>query len=164
MANGRPGDSLAAEMRRLTDALSRLVRDHLELARTELREEARAWTRDAALGAAGIPFLLAALLLLNVALAVALSTAIGTAWGFAAVGLANLAVGIGLAAAAAGRLRARGTPLPRTAEELERNRRFAVALQALLWNGRGNAASPLPEAETAPGAVATAPGQRPPVA
>lgn len=131
---------IGREMRRLADAVTKLVRSHVELAKAELREEVRGRMADALLGSLALPFLLAALLLLDVALALVLASWLGQAAGFALAGLLNLAVGGGLAAMAAARARRRDAPLSDTAEEIERNRLLAAQVRQAMREESG----PLP--------------------
>ena len=88
------GDSV----RRLTDALSRLLRDHLALFRAELQRDLKVVGRDVVLAAAGIPGLLLGYAMLMVALALLLAPWLTLAGGFAAVGALNLLAGGGLVA------------------------------------------------------------------
>jgi len=129
--------SFAQEVRRLTDSIAKLVRDHLELARAELKEDARRYALDAALAATALPFLLAALLLLDVALAIGLAGRLGMGWAFALVGALNLIVGGACAAVAAARMRRHAHPLPMTSEELERDRLLLQQLRQEMTGTRG---------------------------
>lgn len=115
-------ESLSAEMRRLADNLSRLVRDHLDLAKWELREEAKGMATDAAMGAMALPFLLAALLFLDGALAVGIGSWLGIGWGLLVVGVLNLGIGATLGGLAAARIKARQPALDGTKQELQRNK------------------------------------------
>jgi hypothetical protein len=93
---------LAALVVRLTDGFSRLVTQHLELARVELAEDARTVGRDVAWIAAGVPFVLLGYAFLCGALAVVLAQWVGWAGGLALVGAVNVAgggVGVALAVA-----------------------------------------------------------------
>jgi len=127
------------DLRRLTDGLSRLVREHVELAKAELREEAKAAALDAAMAAVALPFLLAALLLFDAALALALGTLIGAVWACLLVGLLNLGIGGLLGLTAAMRLHAR-SPLADTKLELRRDRMLLEQLGQTMQGQRG----PLP--------------------
>jgi len=129
-------------MKRLADAMSRLVRDHVDLAKAELREDARRYAVDAALGTSALPFFLAALLLFDVALALGLASVFGTAWAFALTGVLNLAVGGALGGVAAARFRKHERPLPETSAELQRNAALVRQLRQELRQQPG----PLPPA------------------
>lgn len=110
------------EMRRLADNLSRLVRDHLELAKWEVRHEAKELAADGAMGAMALPFLFAALLFLDGALAVGLGGWLGIGWGLLIVGVLNLGIGTALGGLALARLRAHPPKLEATTEEMGRNK------------------------------------------
>lgn len=127
----RDGSSgVVRELRRLADATGRLVREHVDLARAELEQDARRIAGDAAMGVVALPFLLTAQLLLSAALALWIAEALGGPWAFAIVGGANLAAGAGLALLAAHRLRKDGkVELPATTEELERDRKMLRELR-----------------------------------
>jgi uncharacterized membrane protein YqjE len=125
---------MAEELRRLADALSRLVREHFDLARAELKLDANRWGRDLAVGFAAVPFAVLGLLLLDLALVVLLSRAVGLPGALALIGLANLGVAGALGLLAARRMReARAGTMKDTAEELRGTRR---ALRGL-GNGGG---------------------------
>ncbi|MBN1209317.1 MAG: phage holin family protein [Myxococcaceae bacterium] len=78
---------------RMADGFSRLVSQHITLARMELAEDAKAMAMDAARVVAFVPFLLVGYLFLCGAIAVALAQAIGYGWALGAVSFANLAGG-----------------------------------------------------------------------
>lgn len=126
----RERQSLGGEMRRLADSISLLVRNHMDLAKAELREEIRAMASDAAMGLAALPFLLAALLLLDAALAIGIGRWLGVGWGFAVVGALNAALGGLLGGLAAARLRKHKPRLDATSEELKRNREMVRQVRA----------------------------------
>ena len=110
---------MAEELRRLADALSRLVREHFDLARAELKGDASRWGKDLAVGFAAVPFAVLGLLLLDLALASLLSRALGLPGALALVGLANLGFAAALGLLAARRMReARAGTMKDTAEEL----------------------------------------------
>ncbi|WP_373045128.1 phage holin family protein [Vulgatibacter sp.] len=136
----RERQPLGREVKRLTDALSRLVRDHMDLAKAELREDARRYALDAAFGATALPFAFAALLLLDVALALGLGGWLGMAWGFVVVGALNFTVAAILGGLALERIRKHTKPLPETAEEMERNKALVQQLRQELKGQHG----PLP--------------------
>jgi uncharacterized membrane protein YqjE len=84
---------LAATFSRITDGISRLVTEHLALARIELREDARLFTLACARIAAFGLLVLIGYAFLCAAIAVALWSWIGIGWALLAVGLANLLIG-----------------------------------------------------------------------
>lgn len=139
------GSVLARELRRLADATGRLVKQHVDLARFELQEDARKLALDAALGAAALPFLLTAQILLSAALALWIADALGATPAFAIVGGSNLAAGVILGILAARRLRRSAhVDLSATAEELQRNR----AMLRDLRDGRAKEAPLLEASDT----------------
>jgi uncharacterized membrane protein YqjE len=118
---------LATLVGRMTDGFSRLVSQHLALARVELMEDARTMGTDAARIAAFVPFVLVGYLFMCAALSVFLATWLGWAGSLAAVGALNLVGGgLGIVRSAA-RLKAHRL-MDDTTEELERS--VAVLAQA----------------------------------
>lgn len=103
----RRPEPLSVAVERLTHGVSNLVRDHLELARVELKEGARLWGQDAAVLAAALGLVLVAHALLMVALALLLSRALPVWLAFALVGGANLGGGAALVMQRLRRIRAR---------------------------------------------------------
>lgn len=111
---------IAALVGRLADSFSRLVSQHLALARLELAEDAKAMGRDVARIVAFVPFVLVGYLFLCGALSVALAAWIGYAWALAAVGALNV-VGGGLGIwRAVSRLQSRKV-MDDTSQELSRS-------------------------------------------
>ncbi len=111
---------LTAILGRMTEGFSRLVTQHLTLARVELVEDLRGLGKDTALIAAGIPFVLLGYTFLCGAVAALLAPAVGWAGALALVGGLNLlmgGVGIGVAAS---RLKQRSL-MDGTAAELNRS-------------------------------------------
>lgn len=107
-------------LKRLTDGMSRLVRDHIALARTELKQDLRAAGKDVLLAAAGLPSLLLGYAFVMAALAFWLAQAIGIAGGFAVIGLVNLGIGGTLAFVFGRRLAGRDKPdLDRTTAQIK---------------------------------------------
>jgi uncharacterized membrane protein YqjE len=86
---------IAAIVGRMADSFSRLVSQHITLARLELAEDAKAMARDVASIIVFVPFLLVGWVFLCAALAVALAQAIGYGWALAVVGGVHM-VGGGL--------------------------------------------------------------------
>jgi len=98
---------ISALVGRMADGFSRLVTQHLQLARMELAEDVKATGMDVAMIAAFVPFILVGYAFLCGALAALLSTWIGWGWALSGVGLVNLAGGVGGALWAVKRLQAR---------------------------------------------------------
>src|SRR3954471_3332416 len=80
-------------LNRLIDGFQTLVREHLALAKVELKEDLKRMGRSLLFSLAGIPALLAGYLLLNVAVALLLATVIASWAAFGLVALVNLAAG-----------------------------------------------------------------------
>lgn len=85
---------LAPLIARLTDGLTRLVTQHLTLARAEILEDARLVGTDLARIATFVPFVLVGYGFLCAALAVALASWMGIGWALALVGALNLGGGL----------------------------------------------------------------------
>ena len=113
---------------RLVDGLQALVREHLALARVEAKEDMRQLGRDALVGAAGVPALVAGYVFLMAAIGLLLSSWLQAWAAFGIVALANLAAGGALTFASVRKLRKGRVELPRTGEELKRDRRWLASL------------------------------------
>ncbi|MFL5351608.1 phage holin family protein [Archangium sp.] len=118
---------LTALVGRLTDGFSRLVTQHLTLARVELMEDARVMGLDVALIAAFVPFVLVGYTFLCGALVVLVQPWTGWAGALALVGGVNL-VGGGVGIARAVRRLKSHRVMDETTEEL--NRSVTVLAQA----------------------------------
>src|SRR5437016_7125682 len=77
-------------LQRLLDGVQSLMREHLALARLEVRDDIKRIARDAALSAAGVPLLLVGYALLMVAAGLALSLVLPNWAAFGIVALVNL--------------------------------------------------------------------------
>jgi hypothetical protein len=84
---------LAAAVARITDAVSRLMSEHLALARVELRDDARAFGLAAARIAVFVPLIVVGYAFLCAAVATALAMWIGLGWALLLVGLLNVFAG-----------------------------------------------------------------------
>jgi glucokinase len=130
-------DGIVALARETADALGRLTKQHLHLARLEMRSDLRAMGREASLIA-----VLAALAIVGYALAmVGVSTIVGDGWKrglpFLVIGAVHvLAPGVGILIAVA-RLR-RMRPMNATADEVNRS------LEPLGISATGTSAAPSP--------------------
>ena len=112
-------------LKRVADGVSSLVKEHLALARAELRQDLRAAGRDAALAAAGVPLALVGWALLMIALSVALAPVVGYAGGFALVGGLNLVAGALVSAIFLRRLATTSRPdLEHTTRQIQEDRRW----------------------------------------
>src|SRR3954462_2471586 len=89
LASAQARDALT----RLIDGFQTLVREHLALAKIELKEELNRMSRSLLLSAAGIPALLAGYMLLMVALALLLAVVMPSWAAFGIVAFVNLGAG-----------------------------------------------------------------------
>ena len=96
---------LTSLVARLTEGLTRLVTQHLALARAEMMEDARSMGADVALIAVFVPFVLVGYGFLCAAIAVALSAWLGLAGALTLVGGLNLVGGALGVKRAVGRLK-----------------------------------------------------------
>jgi uncharacterized membrane protein YqjE len=140
-----PRDALA----RLIDGVQTLFREHLALAKAELKEDVRRAGRSVLLSAAGVPPLFAGYLLLMVAIALLIALALPGWVAFAIVALLNLTAGGLLTLVSIERVRKEKLALSRTTEELRRDREWIASL------GEGSAPS-------GPAARVEPPGREPP--
>lgn len=122
-------EAMAQSLRNISDALSTLVRGHLELARVELIDDLRALGRDSAIATAGLPLLLTGYLMLWVAISLLLTAYIPVWAAFGSAAVFNLAVGGYLVLTATRRARANAPGLPESALELRRNRAWLQSLK-----------------------------------
>jgi len=120
-----PRDALG----RLLDGVQTLFREHLALAKTELKDDLRRAGRDLLLSAAGLAPLLIGYALLMVAVALLIAQALPGWLAFALVGLVNLVAGGGLTLAFMNKAKQDKIALPRTEEELRRDRTWLAALR-----------------------------------
>jgi hypothetical protein len=105
---------------RMAEGVSRLMVQHLALARAEMAEDARAMGANVARIAIFIPFVLVGYTFVCGALAVLLARWLGWAGAFALVGALNLVIGGVGASLAAARLKSL-QPMNDTAEEFNRS-------------------------------------------
>src|SRR5256885_2159549 len=113
---------------RLIDGFQTLVREHLALAKVELKEDLKRMGRSVLLSAAGVPALLAGYLLLNVAIALLLATVMASWAAFAIVALVNLVAGSVLTAHFIKKARQTPISLTSTGTELRRDREMVSGL------------------------------------
>jgi Putative Actinobacterial Holin-X, holin superfamily III len=133
-------------LQRLLDGLQLFIREHLALARAEMKADLRAMGRDLAVGAAGVPALTAGYLLLMFAAGFLLSVWLPQWIAFSIVAVVNLTAGGILTRAGMRRALRDRLELPCTAEEIQRDRQW---LSAMRQNGGER-----------PGAIVTAEGAR----
>jgi uncharacterized membrane protein YqjE len=140
-----PRDALG----RLLDGVQTLFREHLALAKTELKNDLRRAGRDVLLSAAGLPPLLVGYVLLMVALALLLAQAMPGWVAFALVALVNLIAGGVLTVTFMTKARQDKIALPRTEEELRRDKEWLASVR----DGAGRPAypqTPAPSGATEP--------------
>jgi uncharacterized membrane protein YqjE len=140
-------------LNRLIDGFQTLVREHLALAKVELKDDLRRMGRSLVLSAAGVPALLAGYLLLNVAIALLLALAIPSWAAFGIVAVMNLGAGAALTAHFVKKARETSISLGSTGTELRRDREILSRIA----NGAGS--SPSAAVETVPPERAPAPAR-----
>lgn len=142
-----PVPSAGESLRKAADALVRLVKEHLSLARVELRKDLRRAGKDVAFALAGLPLALVGWALLMVALAIAVAPVVGAAGAFAIVGALNLGTGAAVSLYFARRLAGNDRPdLDETTKVLEEDRQW---LQTLKRSRKMETAEPLPRSQAA---------------
>lgn len=109
-------------LQRLIDGLQTFILENLALARAEFKQDLRSMGRDALLVAAGVPALAAGYLLLMTAVALLLSGWMPGWAGFGIVAVVNLGAGSALTLAGARKAMRNRAELPRTGQELQRDR------------------------------------------
>ena len=122
-------------LQRLLDGLQMFIREHLALARSEMKADLRAMGRDLAVSAAGVPALAAGYLLVMFAIAYLLALVLPTWAAFGLVGLVNLGAGGSLTASGMRRAMRDRVELPGTVEEMKRDRQW---ITAMAQNSRGH--------------------------
>jgi uncharacterized membrane protein YqjE len=137
-------------LQRLLDGLQTFIREHLALARVEMKQDLRTMGRDLVVGAAGVPALAAGFLLFMFAVAYLLSLWLPLWAAFGIVALANLATGAALTLSGMRRAMHDRVDLPRTAEELQKDREW---LGSLKHGGQGSRVAPRAPALSEPGSA-----------
>ncbi len=123
--SGEHEELVRDRLKDLSDAVGRLVQDHVELAKSELKSTARTAGRDLGLAAAGAALAALGYVLWMLAVAWFIGLALGLGWALLIVGGFHLVVGFGLAGAFVQRLRSRDRPgLPQTTSALREDRDF----------------------------------------
>jgi uncharacterized membrane protein YqjE len=127
-----PTETAKEALQRLIDGFQTLVREHLALAKIELKDDLRRMGRDVVLSAAGLPALLVGYLLLMTAVALLIALALPTWLSFLIVALVNIGAGGALSAVFGAKARAERVGMPRTAEEIKRDKEWLASM----GNGR----------------------------
>jgi uncharacterized membrane protein YqjE len=120
-----PRDAFA----RLIDGVQTLFREHVALAKAEIKDDVRRTGRSLLLSGAGLPPLFVGYVLLMVAIALVLQLFLASWAAFGIVALANLIVGAALTLAFTAKVRAEKLALVRTAEELRRDREWISSMR-----------------------------------
>ena len=124
------GSATKDALQRLIDGLQTLVREHLALARAELKEDVRDLGRDALVGASGMPALAAGYLLSMIAIGYLLALWMPQWAAFAIVAAVNLGAGGALTLRGVRKVMRRRLDLERTGEELKRDKQWLASLKA----------------------------------
>jgi len=139
-------------LQQLLDAIQTFIREHLALARVEMKEDLRSMGRDLAAGAVGVPALAVGYLLLMVALSWLLAIWLPNWAAFGIVALLNLAPGGIVTYRGTRRVLRDRVDLPHTASELQRDREWLAAMQQRPRPAETPVAAPGRAALTQPGA------------
>jgi uncharacterized membrane protein YqjE len=155
-------------LNRLIDGFQTLVREHLALAKIELKEDVNRMARSLVLSAAGVPALIAGYMLLNIAIALLLATVMASWVAFGIVALVNLGGGSALTVVFGKKAKEIRLSLSETGSELRRNGEMLSGLKsgtpaeppfpAPAPAGEMRPAAPAPSSSPAPGAGAPSDG------
>ncbi|MFL5437298.1 MAG: phage holin family protein [Myxococcales bacterium] len=157
-------------LNRLIDGFQTLVREHLALAKIELKEDVNRMARSLVLSAAGVPALIAGYMLLNIAIALLLATVMASWVAFGIVALVNLGAGSALTVVFGKKAKEIRLSLSETGSELRRDREMLSGLQPVApveppsptatpaSAGEMRPAAPAPSSSPAPGAGAASDG------
>jgi len=116
-------------LQRLIDGLQTLIREHLALARAEIKDDLRVMGRDLLVGASGVPALAAGYLLLMVAIGYLLGVWLPLWAAFGIVAVVNLGVGGAVSLAGLRKIMRQRVGMPRTGEELQRDKVWLASLK-----------------------------------
>ena len=116
-------------LHRLIDGLQTLMREHIALARAELKDDLRDTGRDLLVGAAGVPALAAGYLLLMVAFGFLLSVWLPQWAAFGIVAVLNLGAGSAISLTWGRRVLKKRIALRRTGEELRKDKEWLASLK-----------------------------------
>jgi uncharacterized membrane protein YqjE len=124
-----PQEPVAENLRDMSEAIGRLVKEHVELATVELRSSAKKAAFDVSLTSAGAGMLLLGWVLCMFAAGYGLGRIIGDGFAFLIIGGAHGLLGAALAGVFGNRLRTQDKLEPvQTEEEIGRDRRFVHRL------------------------------------
>jgi uncharacterized membrane protein YqjE len=116
-------------LQQLLDGLQTFIREHLALARVEIKEDLRGLGRDLLVGAAGVPALAAGYLMLMIAIGYLLAIWLPSWAAFAIVAVVNLTAGGILTWSGTRRAMQNRVELTRTATEIRRDREWLASLK-----------------------------------
>ncbi|MGZ6124098.1 MAG: phage holin family protein [Myxococcales bacterium] len=122
------GTSSKDALQQLLDGLQTFIREHLALARVEMKEDLRGLGRDLMVGAAGVPALAAGYLLLMMAVGYLLAVWLPAWAAFGIVAAVNLALGGILTWSGTRRAMEDRVELSGTATEIRRDREWLASL------------------------------------
>lgn len=132
-------------LQRLIDGVQTLIREHLALARAEIKDDLRTMGRDVLVGAAGVPALAAGYLVLMMAIGYLLALWMPNWAAFGIVALANLGVGGAISFAGIRKIMRARVGMPRTGEELQKDKQWLASLkEGPRVNGDGRLVEPVP--------------------
>jgi uncharacterized membrane protein YqjE len=131
-----PRTEVGDQLRQVTDGVTRLVSEHVELAKAELAGSVRRAGRDAVLVGLGAGLAALGWVLLMFAVAWGLGQRLGTARGFLVVAAVHVVVGGAMATVFGSRLSGRDKPaMGQTAAEVRQDRRFLQRMRRTLREG-----------------------------
>lgn len=122
---------LVAAFQSVTDGVLDLARNHLELAKLEARQDIKRYGSDAVRAGSGFGLALVGFVMVNVGIVLAagllggLSAMAGTAFG---LGVLETGIGLGVANAAFGRMKARDG-MTRTRDEIKKSTQWAKEIR-----------------------------------
>ncbi len=116
-------------LQRLIDGVQTLIREHMALARAEIKEDLRGMGRDVLVGASGVPALAAGYLILMIAIGFLLALWLPNWAAFGIVALGNLGAGGALTYTGVRKVMSNRVDLQRTAEELQRDRQWLSTMK-----------------------------------
>ena len=116
-------------LQRLLDGLQTLFREHLALARLEIKDDVKSMGRDLLAGAAGVPALAAGYLLLMIALSFLLAVWMPNWAAFGIVALVNLGAGGGVTFVGIRKAMRKRVGLSKTGEELRADKQWLASLR-----------------------------------
>lgn len=133
MASAQPPVPSIDALQRLLDGLQTFIREHLALARAEIKDDVRSMGREILVSAAGLPALVAGYLLLMIAAGYLLAIWLPLWAAFGIVALVNLGAGGLVTFVGLKRVVQTRVGLPRTGAELQRDKAWLSDLRRDTW-------------------------------